>query len=78
VQSGHTPLLTIAFSDHHRFGSADLARLRREAAALDATLVTTAKDAVRLPPGMARVLRVSLEWDDPAAIELLLHEAMGR
>ncbi len=66
---------TRVFPDHHRFGANELDRLRREAAALDARLVTTAKDFVRLPPGLrAEVLRfdVRLAWQAPQAIDALL------
>ncbi len=64
-----------AFPDHHRFRPAELARLARDAAALDATLVTTPKDAVRLPPGWrdrVSVAGVSLAWADEAPLEALL------
>ena len=64
-----------AFPDHHRYRAGDLARLRREAAAAGARLVTTAKDRVRLPAA-ARLdidaLDVAVEWDDPAATLRLL------
>jgi len=67
------------FADHHRFGAAELARLAARAAAADATLVTTAKDAVRLPPGSAvTVLRVELVWDDEAALDRLLAPLLAR
>jgi tetraacyldisaccharide 4'-kinase len=39
-----------AFADHHRYGAGDLARLEALARRHDARLVTTEKDAVRLPP----------------------------
>ena len=41
-----------AFADHHPFTPGDLTRLAAKAHALDAILVTTPKDAVRLPAGM--------------------------
>jgi len=66
---------TRVFPDHHRFSANELDRLRREAAALDARLVTTAKDFVRLPPGLrAEVLRfdVRLAWQEPQAVDALL------
>lgn len=65
----------IGFADHHRYGDADLARLDDAARRADAALVTTAKDAVRLPAAFrARitVLGVSLAWDDPSTPERLL------
>ena len=65
-----------AFADHHPYTAADLAALEEAAAAAeaDATLITTAKDAVRLPPdaGDVAVLTVRLEWDDEAPVIALL------
>jgi len=75
AQAGHAPLHSIAFPDHHPYADADLQRLRSEARRLDAVLVTTEKDHVRLPrraQADIRRLRVSLTWNDAAAIEALL------
>jgi tetraacyldisaccharide 4'-kinase len=68
-----------AFPDHHVFTSRELTRLRDNAQALGAALVTTPKDAVRLPPGMigamaVTVVGVRLVWKSEAAIEALLDE----
>lgn len=66
---------TRGFADHRRFGGAALRRLRGDAAALGATLVTTAKDAARLSPqerdGIL-VAGVSLRWADDTALQALL------
>ena len=63
------------FPDHHRFADGELARLRREAAALGARLVTTAKDFVRLAPrqqdGIA-TLEVEIRWREPDRVLRLL------
>ncbi|MBM4380369.1 MAG: tetraacyldisaccharide 4'-kinase [Deltaproteobacteria bacterium] len=40
-----------AFPDHHAFTGEELARLARDAGRAGARCITTAKDAVRLPPG---------------------------
>jgi tetraacyldisaccharide 4'-kinase len=75
AQAGATLVATASFPDHHRYRPAELRRLLQRAAALDALPVTTPKDAVRLPPGMASAIHtagVSLRWADPAAIETLL------
>lgn len=58
---------TESFPDHHPYSEQDILKLRERAAALDATLITTEKDAVRLP-ALARteieVLPVKLQWKD--------------
>jgi tetraacyldisaccharide 4'-kinase len=65
-----------AFPDHHRYADAELARLRAEAEHTGAMLVTTAKDRVRLAPGVqahVHVLSVTLAWDDVKALEDVLN-----
>ncbi len=70
---------SLAFPDHHRYAAEDLARLRREAEAVGAQLITTEKDLVRLSleerDGIA-VFPVSLVWDDPAALDRLIERAL--
>ncbi|HUZ72783.1 MAG TPA: tetraacyldisaccharide 4'-kinase [Stellaceae bacterium] len=64
-----------AFADHHRYGAAELERLGRDAEAAGARLVTTAKDAVRLPQAWrarVSVLEVEVRWQDDAALKALL------
>ena len=65
----------VPFPDHHVFNHAEIADLHRKAAQADATLVTTAKDHVRLPEdARAGVLRIDgrLNFDDPARMVELL------
>lgn len=72
---GATVVAARPFVDHHRFSAQEIAALRRDAANAGATLVTTAKDWVRLPPAERHdieVLAVELRWRDPAALDLLL------
>lgn len=60
-----------AFPDHHPFRPAELAQLAAEAEARGAVLVTTEKDAVRLPAAFAervRVLPVALRFSDADAV----------
>ena len=78
AEAGAELLGTRAFPDHHRYRPGELCRLQRRAHALDATLVTTAKDAVRLPPewrDRVAVAGVSLAWEDDAQVEALLGDA---
>ncbi|MEL6980039.1 MAG: tetraacyldisaccharide 4'-kinase [Pseudomonadota bacterium] len=66
---------TTAFPDHHRYSAAMLQRLEARAQARGATLATTEKDAVRFPKwfrGRALVVRVSLGFAEPAAIDAVL------
>lgn len=60
------------FPDHHRYSESELRALQREAEQVEGLLVTTPKDAARLPPGFASVVGVELAWEDPAAIDRLL------
>lgn len=67
--------------DHHAYSAADLRFLSQRAAALGAGLVTTEKDAARLPPGWrAGVVAwpVRARFNDPAALDSLLDRAIGR
>ena len=66
-----------SFADHHRFRLAELQMLARQADRLGARLVTTPKDAVRLPPdwrGKVTIAGVELVWVDEAGFERLLSE----
>jgi tetraacyldisaccharide 4'-kinase len=63
------------FPDHYPYDDAELDALAAEAEALDAQLVTTEKDWVRLsPPWRARIAPVSVAvaWRDEAALAALL------
>lgn len=66
---------TVALGDHQPFTTALLQRIQQDAARHGAQLVTTEKDAVRLPPEMRRsvlTLPVRLEIDDPGALDAAL------
>lgn len=68
------------FPDHHPFRTAEIAALRRDAAARGAGLVTTAKDWARLAPEERRgieVLEVEIAWREPAALAALLAPVIG-
>jgi tetraacyldisaccharide 4'-kinase len=67
---------TRTFPDHHHFSEDEIADLIDRAASRGYTLVTTAKDMVRLEPGhgragelaaKSRVIEIEVRFDDPAA-----------
>ena len=77
AQAGAILVQTHEFPDHHPFRPAEFERLQQRAAALGATLVTTAKDAARLPPAWREavtVVDVKLHWRDEAGLTALLAE----
>ncbi|HTQ33164.1 MAG TPA: tetraacyldisaccharide 4'-kinase [Stellaceae bacterium] len=72
---------THGFPDHYPYHESDLAALRREAADMDARLLTTRKDWVRLAPrdrDAIDVLDVDLRWNDPDALDRLLAPLLAR
>jgi tetraacyldisaccharide 4'-kinase len=70
---------TRAFADHHHYTDTDLATLRAEAAQHNATLITTEKDAVKLPTNAMdiHVLPVTLTLDEPDALREFLSERLA-
>lgn len=71
---------THAFPDHYPYTAKDIAWLQKQAMALEAQLITTEKDAVRLPPkerGEIETLEIKIEWKDEEQIRLLLNETMA-
>lgn len=76
---GATLVATRDFPDHYRYKPEDIMTMVEHAASRDAVLITTAKDAVRLPPGalnMLHILPVELAWDDPAALDAVLDRVL--
>lgn len=74
-RAGGQILHSQSFPDHHPYFAAEVDQLKAKAKALDALLVTTAKDIVRLKPTERKgieVLTITLQWEDEAAIERLL------
>ena len=79
-QAGLDLVGRISFPDHHRYRPHELDRLAARAAAQDALLVTTPKDAVRLAAAfrsLVHVLDVALHWQEATAIEALLDEIVA-
>ncbi len=73
VMAGEMP-----FSDHHRYTARDAALLLEQATALNARLVTTEKDFVKLPPALRAatlVVTVRLGWADAAGVEAFIGAA---
>jgi tetraacyldisaccharide 4'-kinase len=78
-QAGATVAASRAFPDHHAYTARDLESLQRQAASLNAMLVTTPKDAVRLPPAFrarVTVIGVGLAWENEDQIERMLDRAI--
>ena len=70
-----------AFADHHRFRADELQRLFSDAETAHAVLVTTAKDAMRLPAewrAHVEVLSVTAEFEEWAALDRLVDQALRR
>lgn len=72
---------TRAFPDHYRYDPAILRRMISDARARNAMLVTTEKDAVRLPPafrGEVMTLMVRLEPEDWSRIDAMIDRLLAR
>lgn len=71
---------SVALEDHQPVTASLITRLRADAARSGAQLVTTEKDAVRLPPDFRRevlTLPVRLELDDWSALDTRLEALLG-
>ena len=69
------------FDDHYAFEGSDIQPILDEAFSIGAIPVTTEKDAIRLPADQRQqvnVLSVGVEWENPAALEVLLDKALKR
>ena len=63
------------FPDHHFYTRSDLLSLINEADELDAELITTSKDMVKIPYDLQpnfKVLEIAVEWQNEAAIKQFL------
>jgi tetraacyldisaccharide 4'-kinase len=78
---GAKVVATREFGDHEPYSTAILKRLESEAIALTATMVTTEKDAVRLPEAFrmkVTTLPVRLQFSHPQALEQVLYRLFQR
>ncbi|MEE8659833.1 Tetraacyldisaccharide 4'-kinase [Acetobacteraceae bacterium EV16G] len=78
TESGITASREISFPDHHDYADRDCQRLIGLSQSAEMQLVTTAKDAVKLPPWFrehVQVIHVALKWDRPDVVERLLRQA---
>ena len=67
-QCGARLVTTTAFPDHYPYTRQEIEDMAREAESNEATLITTAKDRVRLPADLrarVEVLEVGLRWRNP-------------
>lgn len=79
-QAGAIVLASHPFADHHGYTARELAKLSAEASSQDAILVTTPKDAVRLPQAFraqVTVVGVDLAWREPEQIDQLLDKVVA-
>ncbi len=70
-EQGIKPIKTIDFPDHHFYSEKELKNLITMAKELNADLVTTAKDFVKIPPSLQtefNVLEISVEWENKEAL----------
>lgn len=72
---------TASFGDHHPYKDREIETLLRKAREADAKLVTTPKDALRIPLHLRQdilVIDPSLVWNDPNGLENALHALLKR
>jgi tetraacyldisaccharide 4'-kinase len=68
----------VPFADHHAYGARDIIELSELAQRRNATLVTTAKDAAKLPKNFARVIGVNAGGADWTAIIADIDARIGK
>ena len=78
---GATLIRAEAFPDHHPYHPLTLLRLMRDATAQRGVLVTTEKDAVRIPPRFrtsVMVQKIAFTFEDEAALDTVLAPVLER
>jgi tetraacyldisaccharide 4'-kinase len=77
---GATVVARHAFADHQPYAPAALEPILAQAARIGAGVLTTEKDAVRIPVELRDRITpvpVAVQWDDAAAVEALLDELLN-
>ena len=67
---------TQTFADHHNYSQTDLNKLLAKSITEDAALVTTRKDAIRLPKEFqdcVAVMDMAIEFDDERLLDGMFH-----
>lgn len=80
AEAGALVVARAPFADHHPFKESEIMPLLDQATQLDAAVVTTPKDAVRLPRELRQrvlIAGVDLEWQRPERIEAMLTELLA-
>lgn len=68
----------VPLPDHHKYSKTDIARLVALGRQLGADLITTEKDATKLPPDFTpAVLPITMYFDDPDSLADFLKNAQG-
>lgn len=71
---------TTAFPDHHPYTEQEIGRLIVSASSQEAVLVTTAKDAVRIPPALrdcVAVVEIAVDFDTEPVVDSVLDYILG-
>ena len=79
-RAGAEIVAVFAYPDHHPYDDADMERMSALAQARGASLATTEKDFMRLPPRLRRgvlTLPVEARFEDERALDALLREALA-
>jgi len=82
VEAGLNIVGWIPYPDHYRFTARDLQCMSEKAKRSDARLITTEKDAVRIPQEFRRaipldILPVEIQWEDGQALVSFLKDTTG-
>jgi len=75
ISTGAQIVEKAAFGDHYQYSKMDIQKLLFKAYIADAMLITTAKDAVRLPAELRdciAVLDMTVEFESPAMLDILI------